>query len=122
MKIILALTALTLISACSTTQTKLGKKDVGMIIVDNKKVPMPEVGEAQAVQVPELPDALSQRATRLPDLVDGTLKGTQRDGANTDSLYNDLAFRHNALITAYGCVRTAVNARDATKLKNCLTK
>lgn len=82
--------------------------------------PDPEIGVAPAVQVPPLPDKLNRRAVRLPDITDGTPGGLTRDGVSTDKKYNDLAYRHNAVLTVYECVRLAVNARDASALKKCL--
>lgn len=100
-KIILALIAATLISACS-------KPDI-----------RPELGEAPAVQMPKLPDTLNQRAKRLPDITDGTVGGLTREGVATDQAYNDLSHRHNAVLTAWECVRLAINARDTKALSKC---
>lgn len=127
MKKIIILAVAALLSGCATVPPipVFGAGPDGKAKTDpktGKPLPIPEVGEAPSVQMPDLPDSLKARATRLPDLTDGTIKGVQRDGADVDSRYNDLANRHNAVVTAWGCVRTAVNDRDSSKLKDCFTK
>lgn len=66
-------------------------------------------GLAKPPQAPELPPSLAEHATRLPPLTDQSLKGLTAQAVEDDQRYNDLAVRHNALITLYECVREALN-------------
>jgi hypothetical protein len=100
-KILLAMAMLAALGGCKTT-------------------PDLELGEAKAVQVPPLPEALSKRAERLPDITDPSMGGIQVDGVEADKRYNEVAHQNNALITIYNCVRDAVNARDASKAAQCM--
>lgn len=102
-KILLALAMLAALGGCKTTND-----------------PDLELGEAKAVQVPELPAVLAKRAERLPDITDPSMGGIQLDGIHTDKQYNEVAHQTNALIDVYNCVRDAVNARDASKVSACL--
>lgn len=83
--------------------------------------PDPEIGVAPAAQMPALPNALAQKAERLPDITDPSLGGIHRDGAQSDSRYNDLAYRYNFMVDAWGCVRQHLNSRstDEEALNRC---
>jgi hypothetical protein len=105
-KTILALLAVMALAGCKTT----GKE------------PLPEVGEAEAVQIPDLPTTFREKAERLPDINDATLGGIHRDGVNTDVTYNDLAIRYNALVDAWVCVREAVNSRSTDNINKCFSE
>lgn len=73
--------------------------------------PRADLGEAPPAAMPELPEAFAKRAERLPPLSDPTLGGVHRDGAETDRAYNRLAYRYNALLDAWECVRLALKER-----------
>lgn len=75
------------LTACSTTPTPV--------------VPRP-------AEMPALPAPLNQRAQSLPPLVATDLHGHIREGARSDRIYNDLRDRHNAVLTAWDCVRAAL--------------
>ena len=81
--------------------------------------PAPDLGIAPVAQMPALPATLARRAERLPDITDPSLGGLHHDGVNTDTTYNDLAIRYNALVDAWGCVRQALNTRSTTDLDRC---
>lgn len=82
-------------------------------------VEVPIRDEAPRVNVPGLPEALREEAPKLAPMVDGTIKGVMRDGAKTDSLYNDLRTRYNALVRFYDCVRDAVNESSSAAVEQC---
>ena len=68
-----------------------------------------DLGLAKPVQVPDLPPALSRKASKLPNIMDNTMGTTVVDGANTDIIYNDVAWRLNHLIDFYNCIKTSIN-------------
>ena len=88
--IVLSLLALT---ACKTTDT----------------------GLTVGVQIPPLPDSVSQKATQLPLSNDVTMGGQVLDNTNNIISYNSVAFQNNYLIDIYNCVREAVNNKKEIK-------
>lgn len=103
MKKLVLLAALAL-SACATTHD-----------------PKIEVGVAPAAKMPQLPQTLKQKAERLPDITDRSLGGIHKDGVNTDVKYNDLAYRYNFIVDAWGCVADAINNRKTDAIDKCLS-
>lgn len=103
MKKLIILAAALSLTACGTTGTV-----------------KPEVGVAPAAKVPALPDRMKQKAERLPDITDKSLGGVHKDGVNTDVKYNDLAYRYNFLVDAWGCVADAINNRKTDTIDKCL--
>lgn len=61
------------------------------------------------VNIPALSENLTRRATRLPDITDTTMGGREMAGVQSDKQYNDLAFRYNAILDIYQCVRLTIN-------------
>ena len=84
--------------------------------------PKPDLGSAKVAQMPPLPARLAKKAERLPDITDGSLGGIHTDGAQADIRYNDLAYRHNALVDAWGCIREALNGRNTDNLTKCFSE
>jgi hypothetical protein len=82
----------------------------------------PDVGVAPAAKMPDLPSTLKKKAERLPDITDGSLGGIHTDGSKADSTYNDLAFRYNALVDAWGCVADALNNRTTEGVEKCFSE
>ena len=122
-KTIIGISALAL-SACSSvhiqpplqiTHPPLAKAPRPKVITP-APVPAPVPAPIPQVLVPALPEFLSAPVPTLPVLVDGTIKGIMRDGAQTDSMYNNLAARYKALRNVYECVRGAINSHDASKV------
>jgi hypothetical protein len=72
----------------------------------------------EAVKVPPLPPALSQKAERLPDLTNNTMGGRELDGVATDREYNAVSHRLNSIITLYQCVEKSINNKQNPD--NCL--
>lgn len=67
------------------------------------------------VQMPALPAPLAQRAEPLPPATATDLHGLIRESLDTDRRYNEVRDRHNAVLTAWDCVRAAMNTgSDAT--------
>lgn len=115
------LLAAVLLGACSHSVERV---EVQKIVPAPERAPkvVERTVEAPAeprVQVPALPNAFREPVAKLPPLRDGTLKGVMRDGAKTDSLYNDLRSRYGALAKFYDCVREAVNGGNADAIKKC---
>ena len=82
------------VAACSTTGTPPG---------------------VESIKIPDAPAELTKKAERLPDLVDPSFGGVMLDGAKTDALYNDVAWRHNRLVDFYDCVKTSINTKKDPK-------
>lgn len=78
-----------------------------------------DVGVAPPAKMPELPRVLQQRAERLPNIEDRSLGGINRDGITTDMRYNDLAYRYNAIVDAWSCVRNSLNERSTEAIDKC---
>lgn len=70
-----------------------------------------ETPEVTPISMPPLPSQLSRRAGRLPDITDPTMGGDQVRGAEDDQRYNQVAWQLNTVITAWECVRQAMQNR-----------
>lgn len=122
MKKIIIVTALLALSACGSSVHLQAPVLIKQPVAKKTKqapaplTPVVIVVEKPQVVVPALPEFLSGIVPPLPLMVDGTIKGIMRDGAHTDSMYNNLAARYKALRKAYECVRDSVNSRDASKV------
>ena len=82
-----------------------------------------DLGLAPAAQVPDLPAPLAKKAERLPDLKGKTLAERELEDSATDQIYNGVATQLNAIIDAWGCVKTALkNRTDANVCLNQITK
>ncbi len=117
MKKIIALIALASLSACATTPKDVLKlprpAQVGSnteIVIDGKSV-----GKAPAPKMPALPKTLAKRAGPLPPLTDPSVAGQQKDAADTDRRYNDVAHQLNNVLDAWDCVLDALNNEKDAK-------
>lgn len=69
------------------------------------------------VAMPVLPEYLAAPADPLPPIEGDDLDALIRDGIATDLAYSELRSRHNAVTTAWECVRVAL--RDSTDATRC---
>lgn len=74
-----------------------------------------DTGLTVGVQIPPLPDSISEKATQLPLSNDVTMGGQVLDNTNNIISYNSVAFQNNYLIDLYNCVREAVNNKKEIK-------
>jgi hypothetical protein len=119
-KFILIIAAALSLSACATPKDVLKLPRPAQIGTTTEIVINGEtVGKAPAPKVPALPDALARKAGALPPLTDPSVAGQQKDAADTDRRYNDVAHQLNNVIDAWFCVKDALNEeKDA---KACFT-
>jgi hypothetical protein len=82
----------------------------------------PDIGIAPAAKMPTLPPAMAQKAERLPDMTDPSLGGIHKSGIDSDTAYNALALRYNALVDAWGCVKKVLMLVTRSRPSNVLAK
>lgn len=80
----------------------------------------PDLGTAPPAKMPDLGPTLGRKAERLPDMTDPSLGGVHKSGIDSDTAYNELALRYNALVDAWACVKKGLEARDEKLAEQCL--
>jgi len=80
--------------------------------------PPPTFG-VDPIEVPDIPEQLNKKAYALPPIEDSSLGGLVRSGNEAAAAYNEVAFRNNALIDFYNCVKESIN-EEAVEIEQCL--
>jgi hypothetical protein len=88
------------------------------LMISGCTTPLPDIGLADPVQAPPLPENLAQRAGPLPQTEITNGAELVLEYGNSIQAYNKLSHQTNGLITFYQCVREALN--NETDPEECL--
>lgn len=74
-----------------------------------------DLGLAEPISIPDLPEGQFEKAGPLPKLEDRSLSALQLDAAKTDAKYNQVSINYNRLIDFYNCVKESINEEKEPK-------